>query len=70
MITNKDLYKEIDKLENIIKRLPSEYEQGMLKSQILTIKLLANMRTNQTLGLRDSGVALVPRIIPAEGSGD
>jgi len=69
MLTNRDLYKELDKLEAIRKNLTSEYEQAMLKSQILQIKLLANMRTNQTLGLRDVGIDLVPRRIPAEGEG-
>lgn len=67
MLTNKDLFKEIDVLEQVRKNLSSDYEKAMLKSQILQIKLLANMRTNQTLGLRDGGVDLVPRRIPAEG---
>ena len=42
MLTNRDLYKELDKLEAIRKNLTSEYEQAMLKSQILQIKLCSS----------------------------
>lgn len=67
MISNKDLRVELDKLEKVRNEVGrTKYEEAMLKSQELIIKLLANMRTNQTLGLQGSGIDLVPRRIESE----
>lgn len=66
MISNRDLYTELQALEAVRKQLPSKYEDAMLKAQILQIKLLANMRTNQALALKGSGIDLIPRRIESE----
>lgn len=66
MISNRDLFKEIQALESIRANLPNKYEDAMLKAQILQIKLLANMRTNQALALKGSGIDLIPRRIESE----
>jgi len=65
MISNRHLFEELEALE--AERVGrSAYERAMLKSQILIIKLLANMRTNQALALQGSGIDLIPRRTTSE----
>lgn len=62
MLANKDLYQEIQTLESVIEKLDKEgnsYEAGMLKSQVLVLKMLQSIRTNQVLELRHNNVKLV-----------
>ena len=72
MISSQHLKEELIALDNVHK---SSFDdgvtlKGILKSNILMIKLLANIRTNQALGLQSSGVDLVPRRIESEGNAD
>lgn len=58
MIKNDDIYSEITSIDEVINTLKSPYERAMLKSQTLVMKLLHNIRTNQTAIMSAQGVAL------------
>jgi hypothetical protein len=58
MLKNDDIYSEIEALDAVIEDLKSPYERSMLKSQTLVLKLLHNVRTNQTLLMKSQGVEL------------
>ena len=49
MITTKDLRKELDAMELVIKSEPDKYKQAVLKAQILNLKLQQNIRANMVL---------------------
>lgn len=66
MISNTHLREELKYLETERENLANRFEKAMLKAQILQIKLLANMRTNQALALQGSGIDLIPRRIDNE----
>jgi hypothetical protein len=59
MLANKDIHEEQTYLENTRKSLKSEYEKAVLKAFSLIIKLLHNIRTNQTAVMRNQGIKLV-----------
>ena len=63
MLTNKDIFEELEIMEKVRDGLKSDYEKSMLKGTILTIKLLHNMRTNVVAVMKKFGVELVK---PAE----
>lgn len=46
MISTKDLYEEIKVIEEVIKAEKDDYKKASLKAQVLTLKLLHNLRTN------------------------
>ena len=57
MITSRDLKYEIGQLTDIVEN--KEYtimERAQLKAQLLIIKLLLNVRTNQVTDLKNRGV--------------
>lgn len=61
MIKSEDLLKEINILEGVINKLGHKrfYEAALLKSQILSLKLLLNIRQNQVILLSSQGVKLI-----------
>lgn len=62
MLQSKHLHEEITNLSNIADDLDKSnkiYESAMLRSQVLTLKLLLNIRQNQVLELQHKGVSLV-----------
>ncbi len=46
MITTKALYSEIELIEQVIEAEKDPYKKASLKSQVLGLKLLHNIRTN------------------------
>ena len=60
MISNKHLHQELEWLEGVCKKCTDDTTKALLKSNVLIIKLLHNMRTNQALSLRGSGIELIP----------
>jgi hypothetical protein len=59
MVKNTDIYKEIEKIENINVSDNAEYRKATLKLQALTVKLLHNLRSNMTAVMDKLGVAKV-----------
>jgi|WetSurSiteA1Bulk_404760.scaffolds.fasta_scaffold54611_2 hypothetical protein len=59
MLSNQHLYEELQQLEKICKKCPDEVTQALLKSNIIMIKLLHNMRTNQVVSMRANDIDLV-----------
>ncbi len=63
MIRTDDLYKEIEVLETTVKNETDNYKKAMLKSQVLTLKLLHNIRTNTVRVMEKFGIEKVkPRV--------
>ena len=60
MISNKDLFEDMEKLEQVCTDCKDINIKALLKLNILQVKILQNMRTNQVLALRAVEVALVP----------
>ena len=60
MISNVHLYEELKWLDGVCNKCSDETTKALLKSNILVIKLLHNMRTNQALALKGSGIDLIP----------
>jgi hypothetical protein len=48
MISTPDMYKEIKIMDEVIANEKDDYKKAMLKSNVIIMKLLANIRTNQT----------------------
>lgn len=65
MISNKHLFEELKELEAVCKKTDNEYERALLKSNILIVKLLQNVRTNQVLSLEGSGIDLIKSNVKA-----
>lgn len=62
MLANKDLYAEIEKLETICAKLEEQgsvAEAAILKSNLLTLKLLHSLRTNMVVIMKHYGIKLV-----------
>lgn len=61
MLANKDLSMEIRELEKVVDANKEKNPLGaaQLKAQILLLKLMRNIRTNQVLQLNHEGVDLV-----------
>jgi hypothetical protein len=60
MISNRDFFSEIEWLDKTCEDCKDLNIKALLKANILTAKLVHNMRTNQVLALRAGEVALVP----------
>jgi len=60
MLSNQHLFEELKWLDSVCNKCTDETTKALLKSNILMIKLLHNMRTNQALSLRGSGIELIP----------
>lgn len=56
MISTKDLYSEINILEEVVKTEKDELKKANLKASVLQIKLLHNIRTNMVLVMKKMGV--------------
>jgi len=63
MLKNRDLYDEIKKIDEVIEKSKDEVEilRAILKANELALKLLHNIRTNQTRLLNKMGVELVSK---------
>ena len=59
MISTVDLFKEIKIMEEVAKTEKDMYKKATLKSQILNLKLLHNLRTNSVLVMEKLGVEKV-----------
>jgi len=59
MLTNRDIYEELENIELARKTLKSDYEKTVLKAFVLILKLLHNMITNQTTIMKAQGIKLV-----------
>lgn len=59
MLSTNDLYKEINAIEDVVNSITDDYKKASLKAQVLQLKLLQNIRTNQTLIMEFQGVAKV-----------
>jgi len=59
MITNDDIFSEIEAMETVRAGLKSDYEKSMLKGEILMIRLLHNIRTNMVAVMKHQGIELV-----------
>jgi len=59
MISTVDLFKEIKIAEDVIVAEKDAYKKAMLKTQVLTLKLLHNIRTNMVLTMDKMGVEKV-----------
>ena len=60
MLSNKHLYEELQGLEKTCNDCEDTTAKALLKSNILMIKLLHNMRTNQVVAMTANDIALVP----------
>jgi len=60
MISNRDLFEDMEKLEQVCTDCKDINIKALLKLNILQVKILQNMRTNQVLALRAGEIALVP----------
>jgi len=72
MLANKDLSTEIKELEKVVDKSKEKNELGaaQLKAQVLMLKLLRNIRTNQVLIMRHEGIELIkPSRADDEGLG-
>jgi hypothetical protein len=59
MISNKHLYEEIKSLEKSYDVEKDDYKKAVLKANILQVKLLHNMRTNQVVQMRANDINLI-----------
>jgi len=62
MLSNKDLYDEIETIQNAIDNDNSElsnFEKMLLKTQLLELKLLHNLRTNTVAVMKYNNIELV-----------
>jgi len=59
MLTNQDIYEEIEKIETIRESLKSEYEKAQLKGTVLLLKLLHNVRSNMVAVMKSQGIELI-----------
>lgn len=59
MISNKHLYEEIKQLEAVCEAEKDAYKKAILKANLLQVKLLHNMRTNQVVQMRANDITLI-----------
>ena len=59
MISTVDLFKEIKIMEDVVKAEKDVYKKATLKSAVLNLKLLHNLRTNSVLTMEKLGVQKV-----------
>ena len=59
MLTNKDIHLETEYIESVREKLKDEYEKASLKSLVLIVKLLHNIRTNMVMVMKEQGIKLV-----------
>jgi len=60
MISNTHIYEELLKLEQVCEEEKDVWKKAMLKSNLLCVKLLHNMRTNQANAMKSNGIDLIP----------
>ena len=59
-LTSFDLFKEIEKIEKVIEEEKQDILlKSLLKAQVLTLKLLQNIRTNLVLIMKAKGIPLL-----------
>jgi hypothetical protein len=59
MLSNKDLYAEIEAIEEVAKTVTDPVKKAELKAACLSLKLLHNIRANQVSIMMKEGVELV-----------
>lgn len=59
MLSNRDLYKELEKIDEVIAKEENTFKKAVLKGISLLIKLAHNQRTNQVAEMRHKGINLV-----------
>jgi hypothetical protein len=59
MLANKDIFKEVELAEKVRESSKDEIAKAQLKMQILTVKLLHNIRTNMVSVMRHNNIPLV-----------
>ena len=62
MIRSKDVNSEVKKLEDLVvndKAKTDDLLRGVLKANLLNVKLLRDVRTNQGLLMKNQGVELI-----------
>jgi len=59
MLTNKDLYTELKFMEEVAEKEKDIYKKYIIKGIILQLKLLHNIRTNQTLLMQTLGATKI-----------
>ena len=58
MLTNQDLHEEIDALDKQCESMEEGYEKASLKTSILLLKLVHNIRTNQVSIMKAQNIPL------------
>lgn len=59
MVTNKDIYEELEGVEKIRVGLKDEFQKALIKLEELQVKLLHNIRTNIVTVMKAQGIKLV-----------
>jgi len=62
MLANRDLFAEVEKMELVIAELTKkgkDYEASALKAQVLSLKLLHNIRANTVAVMKKFGIELI-----------
>jgi len=59
MLSNEDLYDELETIEKVREGLKSEFEKAQLKALVLGVKLLHNIRSNMVTVMKHQGIDLI-----------
>jgi hypothetical protein len=59
MLSNEDLYDELETIEKVREGLKSEFEKAQLKALVLGVKLLHNIRSNMVTIMKHQGIDLI-----------
>lgn len=59
MLANQHIHEEIEEMEKIRANTKDDVAKAMIKSNILIIKLLHNIRTNMTEVMKNQGIKLI-----------
>jgi len=59
MLANQHIHEEIEEMEKIRANTKDDVAKAMIKSNILIIKLLHNIRTNMTEVMKSQGINLI-----------
>jgi len=58
MITSKDIFDEVETANKAVEVLGDAYKSGMVRLMSIAVKLLHNIRTNQTEIMKAQGISL------------
>ena len=59
MLSSKDLFQDLAKLDTVCEECKDVNIKALLKVNILTVKLLQNIRANQQLELKAKGIKFI-----------